>query len=69
MDECCANCKLRYDLQQYDYSNGGCVHTVMDGYICMAFNDEGIAVWMIGEDAKTGMCERFKMKYSKGQMS
>ena len=62
MKECCANCRRRYKLTRFDYSNGGCEHTDMDGYICMAFADESEAVWMVGLNAETGLCEVFEPK-------
>lgn len=57
MNECCSNCRLRFGLTKFDYSQGGCKHTNMDGYICMAFSDERQAVWMVGEDPEKAMCE------------
>lgn len=62
MKECCANCRNRYRLVRFDYSHSGCEHTDMDGYICMAFADEGEAVWMVGLDAEAGLCELFEPK-------
>ena len=58
----CSNCKLCYKLQKLDYSQGGCIHTDMDGYICMVFADEGIANWMVGHDMYAGFCEMFTPK-------
>lgn len=52
----CRNCANRYNLVQFDYSKGGCKHTKMDGFICMAFSDVGKAIWMIGSDSG---CECF----------
>ena len=54
--ECCDTCKLRYEIQRWDYSHGGCEHTNPEGHVCMAFRSEGIAVWMVGN---TGMCEAY----------
>ena len=62
MKECCASCRRRYELEKFDYSRGGCEHTEMDGYICMAFADEGKAVWMVGLNAEVGLCEVFEPK-------
>lgn len=62
MKECCANCRRRYKLVKFDYSRGGCEHTDMDGHICMAFADEGKAIWMVGFDERDGMCEVFSPK-------
>lgn len=63
-EECCRNCKLRYDLKKSDYSKGGCEHTNPQGFICMAFADEGIAEWMYGV-SEEGMCECFTPKEKK----
>ena len=60
--ECCATCRRRYDLMKFDYSQDGCIHTDMEGYICTAFADEGKMVWMVGEDENTGMCECWEPK-------
>ena len=65
MDEHCGNCVRCYRLEKCDYSQGGCIHTNMDGYICMAFADEGIACWMVGEDLNSGMCEAYMPKREK----
>lgn len=62
MKECCANCRRRYKLTRFDYSHGGCEHTDMDGYICMAFADERQAVWMVGLNAEKALCELFEPK-------
>lgn len=64
MSEYCATCKHRYNLKKLDYSNGGCVDTDMTGYICMAFADENIACWMVGQNEQTGMCEVYERKQS-----
>jgi len=61
MNESCINCKLRYELKKSDYSQGGCIHSNMPGFICMAFADEGIAEWMYGLD-NDGKCECFMPK-------
>lgn len=62
MNECCANCGKRYKLTKFDYSNGGCEHTDMDGYICMAFAEEGNAVWMVGCNENLELCECYVQK-------
>ena len=59
MKECWANCRRRYKLTKFDYSHGGCEHTEMDGYICMAFACEGQAVWMVGCHEQFDLCECF----------
>lgn len=59
MKECCENCGNRYKLVKFDYSRGGCKHTDMDGYICMAFAEERQAVWMVGTHEQLDLCECF----------
>ena len=64
INECCANCKLHFPLVRFDYSKGGCRHTDMDGFICMAFatpamGEPPIAIWMTGNDPERDMCECF----------
>ena len=56
--ERCENCGFRYRLVKFDYTNGGCEHTPMDGHICMVFGNEGEAVWMVGT-GENAMCEAF----------
>ena len=60
-EPCCKNCKLRFELRKSDYSKGGCEHTTMSGFVCMAFANEGIAEWMCGI-SEEGMCECFTQK-------
>ena len=62
MKKCCANCKFKFDLKILDYSNGGCRHSDADGFICMNFEDEGIAMHMIGLDENTGSCEAYSSR-------
>ena len=57
MSECCENCQFCLDLEKCDYSKGGCIHSSAEGYICIAFKDDGVAMWMIGNNRNTGMCE------------
>lgn len=64
LKECCRNCAYFYKLKQSNYSNGGCTHKAMDGFICMAFADEGIAEWMVGT-SENGMCECFSERKDK----
>lgn len=59
---CCANCKKNYPLEKYDYSGKGCTHTPMDGHICMAFANEGNAIWMVGDDPDSWGCEVYEPK-------
>lgn len=66
---CCANCKKNYRLEKWDYSEKGCVlHTVMDGYLCTAFADEGVAIWVVGIDQETGqgICEEYDPREGNG---
>ena len=62
MSECCKSCKRRLDLKMSDYSQGGCRDYELGGYICLAFVDEGKAIWMIGQNEYTGFCECFMPK-------
>ena len=62
MNECCETCRLKLRLEKLDYSKGGCHHEWQDGYICLAFHDEGIACWMVGQPPETGMCECYTPK-------
>ena len=57
--ESCMTCKNRLFLSVSDYSQKGCVHSEGEGYICLAFQDEGIAEQMIGVDPESTMCEMF----------
>lgn len=59
-DCCCESCKHMLQLEECDYRNGGCKHTKLDGFICLAFRDEALACWMRGINIKTGMCEEFE---------
>ena len=67
MRECCINCKLCFPLVKFDYSQGGCKHSDMDGFVCMAFADPHmgeptVAIWMVGCDEERDMCECFMPK-------
>lgn len=42
------DCIFRMKATKFDYSQGGCKHTDMDGFICLAFASEREAVWMVG---------------------
>lgn len=61
MIECCVTCRNRFALTKFDYSHGGCEHTKMEGFICMAFAVEGDAVWMVGTD-EDDLCECYGRK-------
>jgi len=63
MEECCNTCVHRLILEKWDYS-----HLSSDnwkepqkGYVCDLFANEGIAVWMVGNDGK-GQCECWEKK-------
>ena len=58
----CKTCKNRLDLEKLDYSNDGCKHTKMDGFICLAHEYEGLASWMVGLDENKAMCECYKQE-------
>lgn len=55
--ETCETCALCYEGQLFDYTCGGCKHHKMDGFICMAFQDERSAMWMLGIDKQSEKCE------------
>lgn len=60
---CCANCARRYTIHKNDYRpDGKCEHSKPEGFICMAFADEGIATWMVGDDKEMGACEEYVSK-------
>lgn len=62
MNECCATCKNKYMIARNNYRSGGCKTDFLEGYICMAFANEGIASWMVGLDPETGMCECYERR-------
>lgn len=57
MTECCANCKHRKYVEQWEYDKvkTGKWKRKLDGYACTAF-DEAV-IWMTGCSAENGMCE------------
>ena len=55
--ECCSTCRMCYRLTEFDYSHGGCKHSEKEGFVCMAFGYEGVAIWMIGNNPDTARCE------------
>lgn len=63
--ECCATCRNNYSLEKSDYSQSGCIDTQMEGFICMAFASEEIAVWMVGCNPNEEQCEMYSPKESK----
>lgn len=56
MRECCENCARCFDLEKFEWQKP---FKKMDGYICMAFAEDRTAVWIVGEDRKSGMCEMY----------
>jgi len=43
------DCIFRLRATKFDYSQGGCKHTDMEGFICAAFaKSDGEAIWMVG---------------------
>lgn len=62
MKECCATCRRQYKLIKFDYSQGSCKHTDMDGYVCMAFADQKQAVWMVGSHEQFDLCKCYLSK-------
>lgn len=66
MTECCETCNKCLDLVRYNYGrDGGCDHRIQPGFICLAFADEGQAIWMTGIKRETGMCECYSPKEKK----
>lgn len=61
--ECCTTCARYFKGKKSDYSKGGCKDSDMDGFICMCFADEDIAVWMTG----IGQNEQCEMYTPKGE--
>ena len=55
------DCIFQLKATKFDYSQGGCIHTDMDGFICTAFASEGEAVWMVGL-SNGCMCEMYTNK-------
>jgi len=53
----CSNCRYNLRLKKYDYSQGGCKHTDMEGSACLAFASEGDVIWMVGGDLENDLCE------------
>jgi len=59
----CGTCRFMLRLEKLDYSGKGCQHTDMDGFVCMAFADEGVANWMVG--LSDGRCECYEKREGK----
>ena len=66
MKECCKNCMLSLRVRKHDYTKGGCKHSDMQGFVCLGFAHEGLAVWMVGVDPEVGICEMYKPPKVKG---
>ena len=48
MTDCRKNdCKHRLRLRHWHYDDG-CQHEEMDGFLCMAFESEGVGIWVTG---------------------
>jgi len=62
----CSNCRYNLKLKKYDYSKGGCEHTEMEGFACMAFAPEGDAIWMVGGDPDNDLCEEWAPRRNDG---
>lgn len=56
-DMCCETCAFMKKLVKLDYTQGGCRHTVMTGWVCTALADEGNVYWMVGLDEEMSECE------------
>ena len=64
--ESCASCKKRLNLTKFDYLPvGGCKHTKLEGFACMAFANEGEVVWMVGIDENNDQCECYQRRKKK----
>ena len=53
------DCEYRMRAVHYDYSDKGCQHSDMDGFICIAFANEGVSVWMTGLPGDGYYCEMY----------
>ena len=62
MDENCRNCRHRLEITKLDYSQGGCKHTDMEGFVCTGLAYEGTAYWMVGLEPEKEMCEMWEGK-------
>ena len=59
---CCNKCKYKLDLKMWDYSQGGCVHSDEDGFVCMSPASDGVAIHMVGSNPSIDRCEMYKEK-------
>ncbi len=62
IEECCETCDLRLRVEKLDCSQGGLKRSSQEGYICLAFQREGIASWIVGQDPENGVCECYMPK-------
>ena len=58
----CTNCRLKLRLEKWDYSKRGVPKQEQEGYVCLAFANEGLAVQMVGINPEDGGCEMFTPK-------
>lgn len=67
MKECCANCKYKLSGIKFDFAKVGESkwQTFMDGFICVALASEGDAVWMLGLDQDSEICEMYTPRSEK----
>ena len=64
-DRCCSTCRMYYRLTKFDYSRGGCKHSDAEGFACLAYGYEGVAIWMIGNNPDTEVCEVYSPRVVK----
>ena len=60
MKECCNTCARQYKAHKTDFTKLRITEPIdseIDGYICMAFADERIAVLIVGNDPDSAFCE------------
>ena len=62
MSEYCRHkdCEYRLELEHLHYSDHGCKHEKVDGFLCMGLANEGIGVHMTGLDGC--ICEMYHPK-------
>ena len=58
----CTNCRLKLRLEKWDCSRRGVPKQEQEGYVCLAFANEGLAVQMVGANPEDGRCEMFTPK-------
>ena len=62
MKECCNTCRKKLELKKYDYSQGGCIHSDYEGFACLIFASEGVAIHMVGANPDKERCEEWSPK-------